>query len=85
MRTPPPQVPFTLQDNDLSDDWECSGNIWDPRRAECSVPQELTNQEIDEILAQQVRVRNGPGMAPTDRVCAAHACACTVDCTCSGC
>lgn len=52
------QVPFTLTDNDLSDNWECTGNLWDPRHASCAVPQELSDQEIDEILALQVGVHD---------------------------
>ena len=46
-----------LTDNDLSDNWECTGNLWDPRHASCAVPQELSDQEIDEILALQVGVQ----------------------------
>ena len=48
------QVPFTLQDEDIPDDWECSQNVWDRDHNSCSVPQALTDEEIDEILALQV-------------------------------
>jgi len=50
------QVPYTITDEDLSDTWECTGNVWDPGHASCDVPQELSNQAIDEILALQVGV-----------------------------
>lgn len=48
------QVPFKLRDEDIPDDWSCSQNIWDKEHASCSVPQALTDEEIDEILALQV-------------------------------
>lgn len=48
------QVPFTLQDEDIPDDWECSQNAWDRQHNSCSIPQALTDEEIDEILATQV-------------------------------
>ena len=50
------QVPFTLQDEDISDDWECAQNIWDHEHNSCSIPQALSDKEIDEILASQVCV-----------------------------
>lgn len=48
------QVPFKLRDEDIPDDWTCSDNVWDKDHASCSVPQALTDEEIDEILALQV-------------------------------
>ena len=48
------QVPYDLTDHDTPDDWECRDNKWDQNHASCSVPQELTDKEIDEILALQV-------------------------------
>ena len=48
------QVPFTLHDEDISEDWECADNIWDRAYASCSVPQALSDNEIDAILAKQV-------------------------------
>ena len=50
------QVPFTLRDEDTPDDWECANNEWDKQRASCMVPQALSDEEIDEILAHQVWV-----------------------------
>lgn len=47
-------MPFALGDDDLNDEWECKDNTWDKTRASCNVPQELSNEEIDEILAMQV-------------------------------
>ncbi len=49
------QVPYTLSDEEIPDDWECMDNVWDPHHAACTVPQALTDEEIDEILAQQAR------------------------------
>lgn len=49
------QVPFKLRDEDIPDDWSCSQNIWDKDHNSCSVPQALTDEEIDEILALQVQ------------------------------
>ncbi len=48
------QVPYDLREDDTPDDWECHDNKWDTNHASCSVPQELTDKEIDEILALQV-------------------------------
>ena len=47
-------MPFTLQDEEISDEWECAQNIWDEEHNSCSIPQALTDEEIDEILASQV-------------------------------
>ena len=46
-------MPFTLRDEDIPDDWSCVHNIWDKAHASCTVPQELTDEEIDNILAMQ--------------------------------
>jgi hypothetical protein len=46
-------VPYTLGDEQLPDDWQCKHNAWDPAHASCSIPQELSNEEIDAILALQ--------------------------------
>ena len=48
------QVPYDLREDDTPDDWECQNNVWDEDHASCSVPQELTDKEIDNILALQV-------------------------------
>lgn len=48
------QVPFTLHDEDISEDWECANNVWDKAYASCSIPQALSDNEIDNILAKQV-------------------------------
>ncbi len=53
-------MPFTLRDEDIPDDWSCTHNIWDKAHASCTVPQELTDEEIDNILAAQgVQARAG--------------------------
>lgn len=58
----PTQVPYSLGDEQLPDDWACKDNAWDAGHANCGVPQELSNQEIDAILALQVgRVGASPG------------------------
>jgi hypothetical protein len=48
-------VPYYVTDEELTDIWECSNNIWDAPFSSCDVPQELSNDEIDQILALQVR------------------------------
>ena len=48
------QVPYTLQDDQISDDWQCADNTWDQAFNSCSVPQALSDEEIDAILAKQV-------------------------------
>ncbi len=48
-------MPFKLRDEDIPDDWSCERNVWDREHASCSIPQALTDEEIDEILALQVR------------------------------
>ncbi len=53
------QVPYTLTDDELTDDWECKDNVWDKAHQSCTVPQELSNEEIDEILALQVGLGAG--------------------------
>jgi hypothetical protein len=47
------QVPYTLGDEQLPDDWQCKHNEWDPAHASCSIPQELSDEEIDAILTLQ--------------------------------
>ncbi|KAK9839116.1 hypothetical protein WJX74_009858 [Apatococcus lobatus] len=47
------RVPYDLREDDTPDDWECQNNVWDEHHASCSVPQELTDKEIDNILALQ--------------------------------
>jgi hypothetical protein len=54
------QVPYEILDTDLPDDWECSGNAWDRAHASCTVAQELSDEEIDRILAQQVCLLSRP-------------------------
>eukprot|EP00210_Caulerpa_lentillifera_P002980 g2845.t1 len=44
------QVPYHLKDSDLGDRWVCKDNIWDPMFAACTVPQALSNEEIDARL-----------------------------------
>lgn len=49
-----PQVPYNIEDADISDDWTCADNQWDPAHNSCTVPQELSNDQIDQILHAQV-------------------------------
>lgn len=46
-------MPYTVTDEQLGDDWQCQDNVWDPAAASCDVPQVLSNEEIDSILALQ--------------------------------
>jgi hypothetical protein len=48
-------VPYYVTDEELTDNWECANNVWDAPYSSCDVPQELSNDEIDQILALQVR------------------------------
>lgn len=41
-------------DEEIPDHWTCSDNLWDASHASCDVPQELPDNEIDEILLAQV-------------------------------
>ena len=50
-------MPYTLQDADIPDDWRCQDNVWDTAFAACSVPQALSDEAIDAILAKQVLQR----------------------------
>ena len=50
------QVPYTLVDEDIPDDWACEHNSWDPDHQSCAVPQALSDERIDEILLQQVQL-----------------------------
>ena len=50
------QVPYTLVDEDIPDDWACEHNTWDPEHQSCTVPQALSDERIDEILLQQVQL-----------------------------
>ena len=50
------QVPYTLVDEDIPDDWSCADNVWDPGHRSCDVPQALSDERIDEILLQQVQL-----------------------------
>ncbi|CAD7703269.1 unnamed protein product, partial [Ostreobium quekettii] len=47
------KVPYILKDTDISENWTCSDNAWDPNFASCSIPQALSNEEIDDVLAGQ--------------------------------
>ncbi len=54
------QVPYTLVDEDIPDDWACEHNSWDPDHQSCAVPQALSDERIDEILLQQVQLEVTP-------------------------
>lgn len=47
------QVPYTLKNEDIPEDWECRDNKWDRMYAACTMAQALTDEEIDGILAGQ--------------------------------
>lgn len=47
------QVPFTVSDVELGENWQCKNNKWDRAHAACSVAQALTDEEIDDILTGQ--------------------------------
>lgn len=49
------QVPHTVRDEELTDDWQCKDNTWDAAYASCDVPQEMSNDQIDETEMLQVR------------------------------
>ena len=57
------QVPYTLTDDQLTDEWECKSNVWDPQRSSCEAPQALSDKAIDEILALQVRTQHSKRLA----------------------
>lgn len=61
-------MPYHLRDDELTDEWECKDNSWDYLHATCSVPQALSNEEIDEILALQVGV-NAASLLRKDGFC----------------
>ncbi|GMH39777.1 hypothetical protein BSKO_07675 [Bryopsis sp. KO-2023] len=44
------RVPFQLKDVDLGENWECKDNAWDSQFSSCSVPQALSDEQIDAIL-----------------------------------
>jgi hypothetical protein len=46
-------VPYDLNDEDIPEDWTCENNVWDEEHQSCSVPQALSDEQIDEILALQ--------------------------------
>lgn len=56
VHTPLSQVPYNIEDADISDDWTCADNQWDPAHNHCTVPQELSNDQIDQILHAQVDI-----------------------------
>lgn len=61
---PASQVPYTLVDEDIPDDWACADNVWDPEHQSCDIPQALSDERIDEILLQQVQLEVSPGPEP---------------------
>ena len=42
-------------DDDIPDAWTCQENVWDRAHNSCTIPQALSDEQIDEILMQQVR------------------------------
>ena len=47
------KIPYTVDDDQLPDDWTCAQNVWDSKYSTCDMPQQLTNDEIDSILQLQ--------------------------------
>ena len=47
------RIPYHMPDNALPEHWVCASNVWDPDRASCFVPQTMTDEQIDDILARQ--------------------------------
>ncbi len=54
-------MPYHVRDDELTDEWQCNSNAWDPAHSHCSVPQALSNEEIDTILALQDGAGQGMG------------------------
>ena len=48
------QVPYNIKDTEIPENWACKNNVWDRTFASCAIPQALSNEEIDEVLACQV-------------------------------
>ena len=59
------EIPYNVQEEDIPDRWSCFGNIWNPLMASCSIPQSMTNDAIDEILAEQEMRLQHPTQSPT--------------------
>lgn len=73
MRMPVQQVPFTLKDEDISEEWECKDNKWDRAYAACTMAQALTDEEIDDILAGQQSALEARPLPPAEQEAAANA------------
>jgi len=54
-------------DDDIPDAWTCSENLWDPAHKSCSIPQALSDEQIDEILMQQVGLHSCSTLCPCSR------------------
>ena len=59
-------MPYTLKDEDISEDWECKDNKWDRTYAACTMAQALTDEEIDGILAGQEASLEARALPPAE-------------------
>jgi hypothetical protein len=53
------QVPKEVASEELSDDWTCADNTWDPSQNSCDFSQEYSNNHMVEVLKTQVCEHNG--------------------------
>lgn len=47
------KVPYSIDEDQIPDNWICDDNVWDSAYNSCEVKQELSDDKIDEILALQ--------------------------------
>ena len=47
------RVPYSIEEDQIPDSWTCADNLWDSKYNSCEVEQALSDDRIDEILAQQ--------------------------------
>eukprot|EP00798_Chlamydomonas_sp_ICE-L_P023660 gene23660-9191_t len=47
------KIPSNVNDEELTDEWECKDNVWDKAFQYCHIEQEVSNKEIDRILSAQ--------------------------------
>jgi len=48
------KIPYSIDtETQIPEDWSCANNVWDDGFALCSVPQQLSDDEIDAVLQLQ--------------------------------
>ena len=47
------KIPYSIEDDQIPDDWTCHDNVWDPYYNSCGTEQELPDDKIDAILQLQ--------------------------------